>query len=175
MSLLLPGAREQLGETPPESVELEVCSRRRSRLVRRWAVRIVGGLVAFLAIAVVLPPALGFSRHTVTDDAMSGTLERGSVVFARTQPVGDLEVGDIITFRPPTDGRDDVVTRRIVEIDSGLIRTGQDSTGEVDPWALSFEQLTRERAVLDIPYAGYVYDGLSRAARAVARRLPAIG
>lgn len=153
-------------------MQLEVCSRRRSRLRRRWARRAGGVLVAFLALAFVLPPALGLSRHTVTDDAMSGTLERGSVVFAKSQPVGDLEVGDIITYRVPIDSGAELVTRRIFDIKSGLIWTSRDSTGEVDPWTLSFDQLTQERAVLDIPYAGYVYDAVSRAVKKVWNLLP---
>ena len=165
MPTLLPGARDEPATTPPESMQLEVCSRRRSRLRRRWAGRVGSGLVAFLALAFVLPPAFGLSRHTVTDDAMSGTMERGSVVFAKSQPVGDLEVGDIITYRVPVDSGAGLVTRRIFDIQSGLIWTSRDSTGEVDPWTLSFDQLTQERAVVDIPYAGYVYDTLSRGAR----------
>ncbi|UUZ60140.1 hypothetical protein [Nocardioides sp. B-3] len=156
----------------PPSQCPEVCSRRRSLRRRRWARRVVAGLGAFTAPAFVLPPAVGLSRHTVTDDAMSGTMERGSVVFAKSQPVGDLEVGDIITYRVPTDPRQDLVTRRIVDIRSGLIWTSRDSTGEIDPWTLSFDQQTRDRAVVDIPYAGYVYDAVSRSVKKARNLLP---
>lgn len=116
--------------------------------------------MAFLALAFVLPPAFGLSRHTITDDSMSGTIERGSVVFAKSRPVSDLEIGDIIIYRHPS--ADDIVTRRIHDIGSGLIFTRRDSTGEIDPWTLSFDQMTQEQAVVDIPFAGYVYDAVSR-------------
>lgn len=165
MPSLSSGERDEPAAAPPEPLQLEVCSRRRSRLVRRWALRVVGGLVAFLAVAFVLPPAFGLSRHTITDDAMSGTMERGSAVFAKSQPVGDLEIGDVISYRVPSDTGEELVTRRIFDIKQGVIWTSRDSTGEIDPWTLSSSQLTQERAVVDIPYAGYVYDAVSRGPR----------
>lgn len=128
--------------------------------------------MAFVALAFVLPPAFGLSRHTMTDDAMSGTMGRGSVVFAKSQPVSDLEIGDIITYLVPAESGEQLVTRRIFDIQSGVIWTSRDSTGEIDPWTLSFDQMTQERAVVDIPYAGYVYDAVSRAVKKAWNLLP---
>ena len=117
-------------------------------------------VLALLALAVVLPPAFGLSHHTVTDDAMSGTLERGSVVFARPRPVADLEIGDVITYPHPAKPGE-LITRRIAYIEAGAIWTSSDRAGALDPWTLTLDQATQARAVADIPYAGYVYDALA--------------
>ena len=146
---------------PTESLELTVCSRRRSR---RWLRRAAGGVLALLVLAFVLPPAFGLSHSTVTDDAMSGTIERGSVVFAKARPVADLEIGDVITYPHPAKPGE-LVTRRIAAIDAGMIWTSSDSTGALDPWTLPLDQATQALAVIDIPYAGYVYDALTGGAR----------
>jgi signal peptidase I len=171
MPSLLLGERDEPDATPAESVELAVCSRRRPHRARRWALRSVVGLGAFLALANLLPLAFGLTRYTVTDDAMSGTIDRGSLVFAKSLPVVDLEVGDVITYaHPATSG--ELVTRRIADIDGGVIWTRSDRTGAIDPWTLSIDRATQQRAVADIPYAGYVYDAVANGARELWARLP---
>jgi signal peptidase len=160
----------QLGECdgPPlrltKSLELTVCSRRRSR---RWMLHAATGVFAFLVLALVLPPAFGLSHHTVRDDAMSGTMGRGSVVFAEALPVADLEIGDVVIYPHPKSG--ELITRRIAAIDAGTTWTRSDSTGALDPWTLTLDQATQARAVAAIPYAGYVYDALAGGARLLRR------
>ncbi len=147
------------------TLELTVCSRRRFRRTRRWTFNATGGLIVLLVLAFVLPPAFGLSRYTVTDDAMSGTVERGSAVFARSLPVADLRVGDVITYpHPSTSG--ELITRRIADIEGGVIWTRSDSSA-IDPRPLTPDQSTRARAVFDVPLAGYAYDALSGGARLV--------
>lgn len=148
------------------SLELTVCSRRRSR---RWIFNVAGGLLALLVLAFVLPPAFGLSRCTVSDDAMSGTMERGSAVFSKSLPVADLEIGDVITYPSPSTSGPELVTRRIAGIEAGVIWTRSDSTGALDPWTLTPEQSTQARAVADVPYVGYAYDAVSGSARVLWR------
>jgi len=131
-------------------------------------VRAAGGVLAFLVLAVVLPPAFGLSHHTVTDDAMSGTLERGSVVFVKPLPVADLEIGDVITYPHPARSGE-LITRRIAFIEAGVIWTSSDSTGALDPWHLTLDRATQARAVADVPYAGYAYDALASGHRLLRR------
>lgn len=154
--------REQEGSAlrPTGSLELTVCSRRRSR---RWMLQAASGVLAFLVLALVLPPAFGLSHHTVTDDAMSGTMDRGSVVFAKSQPVADLEIGDVIVYPHPTSG--ELITRRIAAIEAGVIWTRGDGTGALDPWTLTLDRPTQARAVAHVPYAGHVYDALAGGSR----------
>ncbi len=144
------------------ALELAVRSRRRGRRARRWGRRAIVGTLVLVVLAFALPSALGLARYTVPDDAMSGTLERGSVVFTESRPVPDLEIGDIITYAHPSqDGRGEPITRRIARIQDGLIWTRSDRTGEVDPWTITLEEAARARAVLDDPYPRYVYRELA--------------
>jgi signal peptidase len=128
---------------------------------------------AFLVLALALPPAFGLSHHTVTDDAMSGTMQRGSVVFAKSLPVADLEIGDVVIYPHPKSG--EPITRRIAAIDGGVTWTRGDSTGALDPWTLTLDQATQARAVAAVPYAGYVYDALASGSKLLRRALSGLG
>ena len=65
---------------------------------------------------------------------MAPAIERGALVLERDVPIGDLEIGDVITFVPPaTSGIAGPVTRRIVEIDGSQLRTKADASPEADP------------------------------------------
>lgn len=148
-------------QSPTMSLELPVRSRRRSRRVRRSIAHAVSSLLALVVVAFVLPPAFGLSRSTVTDDDMAGTIDRGSAVFAKPRPVADLKVGDVITYPVPSASGSRLVTRRIADIEAGVIWTRGDSTGAPDPRTLTAEQSTEARAaVMHVPYAGYAYDAL---------------
>ena len=54
-----------------------------------------------LAGALLALPLAGYHRYVITGGSMGGTIERGSVVWAKAVPVADLRVGDVITYEPP--------------------------------------------------------------------------
>lgn len=160
--------------TPEESVrasrsftqplELIVISRGRWRRARRWFSRGCVALLALILLAFSVPAAFGLSHSTMADDAMSGSMGRGSVVFTKPCPVADLAIGDVITYRLPPDvdgaeGRQ--ITRRIADIRAGEIWTSSDRTGAIDPWTIGSGKAMQERAVGDVPYLGYLYDASS--------------
>ena len=82
-------------------------------------------------------------------------------MLAREVPTADLEVGDVITFRPPDGSSDERVTRRIVAIKDGVATTQADTTGSQDPWAVPLTSSSYARVWLGVPYIGYpfVMDG----------------
>ena len=43
----------------------------------------------------------GIQRYVIVSGSMTGTYDRGSVVFDQVVPVASLKVGDVITYRPP--------------------------------------------------------------------------
>ena len=43
----------------------------------------------------------GFQRYVITSGSMTGTYDRGSLVFDRVVPTSSLREGDVITFTPP--------------------------------------------------------------------------
>ena len=81
------------------------------------AITIAAIAACVVAALMFVPGVLGFDRYVITGGSMSGTFERGSLVFERKVPVADLKVGDIITYLPPADsGVSELVSHRILSI-----------------------------------------------------------
>jgi signal peptidase I len=151
----------------------------------RRAGRIASGaalVIAVLAALVVLAPALaGWERYSIVSGSMSGTYDRGSLVYAEVVPVEELRVGDVITYLPPPDaGPDHLVTHRIHSIerdDAGrpVYRTKGDANESADPWTFTLSEPTQARVRMGIPFAGHVLTALSRKdVRMAAIALPAL-
>lgn len=139
--------------------------------MRRLTTNFVGSLAiltAFgLAAIMLVPAALGFQRYVITTGSMTGAYDAGSLVFDKTVPVGDLRVGDVITYRPPADaGVPGLVTHRIAAItrdpDRRLsFQTKGDANGSADPWTFVPAQPTMNRVSHGIPELGRVYSFLN--------------
>ena len=134
-----------------------------------------------LAGLMILPWVFGYQRYVITSGSMTGTYDRGSVVFADVVPVSDLRVGDVITYTPPPgSGPDGLVTHRIVSIGADqfgrpLFQTKGDANEAADPWTFTLDEPTQARADFQIPYAGYVLSALSiREVRMFVIGLPAL-
>jgi signal peptidase len=134
-------------------------------------------VVAVVAAALLLPAALGLQRYVITGASMTGTIDRGSVIYARLVPVRALQVGDIVTFVPP--GQAKPITHRIVcimdKLGQHVFRTKGDFNQAVDPWAITFSQPRLAKCAYHIPYLGYFLGLLSvRSVRMVLIGLPAL-
>ncbi|WP_344045358.1 hypothetical protein [Nocardioides panacihumi] len=136
-------------------MELTPVLARPSLMGRLWPLVAVA-VFAPLALLVVLPSVLGLQRYVVTSDALGNSVPRGSLTFAESVPAPDIEVGDVITFRPPGTPADaPYVTRRVVRDTPDGILTSGDGTG-TDPWVLS-PTGRHSRVVAHIPYVGYPF------------------
>jgi len=118
---------------------------------RRRALRLLVVTAAVVSMALLLPPALGLGAHVVPDDAMAGTHARGSLVFDEQVPLGQLEVGDVVTFRVPDGG--ERVTRRVVSIGDDGVRTRGDAVAAADPWRVAPADV--ERVAFALPLLGW--------------------
>ena len=103
-------------------------------------------------------------RYVIVSGSMTGTYDRGSVVFDQVVPVASLKVGDVITYRPPAGaGPDHLVTHRIAAITTrpvGRARVPHQGRRErgrrpVDVHASRGPKQARVRA--GVPYVGYVH------------------
>ncbi|MET1060624.1 MAG: signal peptidase I [Nocardioides sp.] len=141
----------------------------------RWAVNVLCLVVMGLALAFLLPAAMGLQRYVIMGGSMEGTYDLGSVVFEESVPVSDLEVGDVITYVPPADsGINTLVTHRIVEIDGSTFRTQGDANADVDPWTFELNAATQNRVTASLPYVGYVFIALGdRSTRMAVIGIPA--
>lgn len=134
-----------------------------------------------LAAAILLPAALGYQRYVITGGSMTGTYDRGSIVYAREVPTASLRVGDVITYAPPPGaGPGGLVTHRIVWISRdrrgsrGFVTKG-DANAVRDPWRFTLTRPSQARAVFDVPYVGYALAVLGvREVRMLLIGLPAL-
>ncbi|WP_193610346.1 signal peptidase I [Nocardioides lijunqiniae] len=132
----------------------------RRTLSGRALMLLVLAVIGPVTLLALLPTTLGLERYVVATGAMDGGIDRGSVVLERVVPVSDLEVGDVITYRPPRSADvDELVTRRIVRIDGALLQTQGDALADPDPWLVPVAEAALPRVVLAIPYAGYPFLG----------------
>jgi signal peptidase len=136
------------------------------------------GAALALGLCVLVPALLGFQRYVITSGSMSGTYDRGSLVFDRVVATSSLKAGDVITFRPP--GQTGLVTHRILSVRSvrgqRVLRTKGDANREPDLWGpFALHGSKQARVAFHIPYVGYVLGGLSeRRVRMVVIGLPAL-
>jgi signal peptidase len=134
-----------------------------------------------LAGLMLLPGLLGYQRYVITSGSMTGTYDRGSIVFDDVVPVSDLHVGDAITYTPPPgSGPSGRITHRIVWIGSDqlgrrALRTQGDANQSADPWTFTLDGPTQARVAFHVPYVGYVLSALAiRQARMLLIGLPAL-
>jgi signal peptidase len=137
------------------------------RVVRKVLSGIIVAAGLCLAATMLLPVAFGYQRYVITSGSMTGTYDRGSIVFDKAVPTSDLQVGDVITYTPPaSSGVDGLITHRIVSIsdhgrDGVSYRTKGDANADPDPWRFQLDQPTQAKAAFSIPYLGYGIAALS--------------
>lgn len=150
----------------------------RARSVASWL--LIGGACA-LAAVMLLPAAFGYQRYVVTGGSMTGTIDRGSVVFDKPVPVRDLRVGDVITYKPPPGAHvTGLVTHRIVWAGrdphgNRSFRTKGDFNESADSWRFTLTAPTQARVAAHIPLIGYPLAALAtRRIRMFVIGLPAL-
>jgi signal peptidase len=141
-----------------------------TRVARRIGGHVVSLVLVLLTLAAVgyiAPTFFGYERYVLTGGSMTGTYDKGSIVFEKAVPIEELEVGDVITYQPPADaGTTDLVTHRITKIghdEAGtmVLRTQGDANPDPDPW--KFSLLDAEQPVVEhgVPYAGWALIALA--------------
>ena len=150
----------------------------------RRVIRVVTTLLLaagmLLGAVLVLPALAGYQRYVIVSGSMTGTYDRGSVVFDRVVATSTLRVGDVITYRPPADsGIDHLITHRIHAIATHdgvrVYRTQGDANPVADPWTFTLPNPTQARASFHVPYAGFAVAALSdRRVRMLVVGLPAL-
>lgn len=137
------------------------------RRVARWAANLAIVAVIVGCAAWIVPSAFGYSRYIITGGSMTGTYDKGSVVFEEKVPVADLEVGDVITYLPPAEsGLTTLVTHRIVDMQPAqgggvLFTTKGDHNPSADPW--HFLLLDNKQPVVrfGVPHVGWAFIALA--------------
>lgn len=112
-------------------------------------------LIIPLAAAFVIPKAAGLTPYIVKSGSMEPAIGTGAVIFVNT---GDKNVrtGDIVTYRlGGTEGRETLVTHRIVGMENGMYITKGDANDGRDQYLVAEEQLVGTY-LYQIPKIGYL-------------------
>ena len=151
-----------------------------ARRVFRAASALLLAAGMLLGALLVLPALAGYQRYVIVSGSMTGTYDRGSVVFDRVVPTSRLAAGDVITYRPPAaSGVDHLITHRIqaITVHDGVrvYRTKGDANPTADPWTFTLPKPTQARVSFHVPYAGFAVAALSdRRLRMLVVGLPAL-
>ena len=138
-----------------------------ARRALRWAGAVATVLCLVLAAILLIPAALGYQRYVIVSGSMTGTYDRGSIVYDKEVPVADLRVGDPITYQPPANASPEkLVTHRIVWIGANkqgheTFRTKGDANETADPWTFTLDKPEQAKVAFSVPYVGYLLAGLS--------------
>ena len=151
------------------------------RQAGRWACGTALLAAVIVAMLVLLPSLFGWQRYAIVSGSMTGTYDRGTLVLDEVVPVADLEVGDVITYLPPSGaGPDHLITHRIAWIGKDqtgarIFRTKGDANQVADPWTFRLSQPTQARVRFGVPHVGRVLWALSRKdVRMIIIALPAL-
>ena len=130
------------------------------------ALLVTAGLL--LGALLIAPSLLGWERYVLVSGSMTGTYDRGSLVFDEIVPTKSLKVGDVITYKPPAgSGPHDIVTHRIAKISTDpksgerIYRTKGDANTVVDPWTFMLQDDQQARVKLGVPYVGFALAALA--------------
>ncbi len=136
-------------------MEITAVPAQRAHAPRPWTLLALV-LLTPVTILAILPTMLGFERYVVSNDSMGGDLARGTMVFEQRVPVGDLEVGDVVTYARASDGH--LVTHRVSALGPGFVRTQADRRAMPDSGSIDTrEQTTLPRVVLAVPFVGHAF------------------
>ena len=139
--------------------------------------RRVGSAIAALLVAagllfgalLIAPSLLGWERYVIVSGSMTGTYDRGSLVFDEVVPVKSLKVGDVITYRPPSGvGPEGLVTHRIAKIGKDpktgerFFRTKGDANKAADPWTFRLPGKEQARVKVGVPHVGFALAALAQ-------------
>jgi len=113
----------------------------------KWVLTIVLGLVVLI---LTLPLFTPYRIMVVLSGSMAPTLRPGDAVLIRSGATS-IHEGDIVTFQ--REGQ--LVTHRVVEVESAQLVTRGDANNATDPWTVPISAV-EGIYVLRLPFLGYL-------------------
>lgn len=128
------------------------------------AVKIVQGMITFLLVAVVavllvlffIPQCMGYQPYNIQTASMTPKYPVGSMIYVKSTPLEDLNVGDVITYRTSSEGGW-IVTHRLAQIDreTGTLVTKGDANNTEDG-SISYTSVIGKATNFSIPLLGKI-------------------
>ncbi len=129
-----------------------------ARAVTAGVLWTVGGVLFGICMAVTIPFFFGIKSLTVLSGSMEPTIHVGDIVVVRQIPAVEARIGDIVTFRDPTD-RNKLITHRVrsITISNGSVRfeTKGDANTSIEQWKIPRDG-TIGLVMYRVPRLGYV-------------------
>ncbi|MDI6822441.1 MAG: signal peptidase I [Actinomycetota bacterium] len=132
----------------------------------KWSIISLIILVFLLAVASVftrlksfesLPSVKGYRPLVVLGGSMEPAIKVGSIAMVKTISPSDVEIGDIITYKTPTNPRT-YTTHRVIKISKRhgnlYFKTKGDANEDPDRWTITSADVLG-KVTLTIPYFGY--------------------
>ncbi|MFZ8765712.1 signal peptidase I [Enterococcus diestrammenae] len=112
-------------------------------------------LMAIVLLVTLIPHLFGLNIAVIRDNAMQGSLPNGSLIFVKTTPVAEIQVGDLITYYRGEG--EDILTRRVVAMDSHrqTFYTKGDRNSQAEEGSVDQSQLIGQ-PTFHLPYFGLV-------------------
>jgi signal peptidase I len=126
-----------------------------ARTIAIWSGASVATVLVILALVFF---SHGGRWFIVETPSMGTTAPVGTLVLTTPVKASQLQVGDVITFHPPTEPKA-VYTHRIVAITDRGIATRGDINGATDPWALTQKDLIGQATTI-VPRLGWLIRAL---------------
>jgi signal peptidase I len=154
-------ARHAVAPAAPVAVTASAEADRPSVLQRLAS--LLGTVFMVLAVVAVLffaigPRFFGYQTATMLTGSMAPEIVPGDVVVTTLQPVGEIAVGDVISYHIPVEDHR-VETHRVVEVIRGAdgttaVRTKGDANESVDPWLATLDGDSVYEVAAVIPQVG---------------------
>jgi signal peptidase len=117
------------------------------------------GLAILVLVLVGLLPHTGWYRtETVLSGSMRPTFAPGDLIVVTPERVGDVRVGQMISYHVPV-GDHHVQTHRVIAVvrrnDQTLVRTKGDANNAADPWLARLHGGTAWQVRAVVPKAGW--------------------
>jgi signal peptidase I len=129
-----------------------------ARIVGTAALWAIGGVLFGVCMAVTLPFFFGIKSLTVLSGSMEPTIHVGDIVVVRQIAALDARVGDVVTFRDPSNP-DKLVTHRVREISIAdgkvAFETKGDANTSTERWKIANDG-TIGLVMYRVPKLGYV-------------------
>ena len=120
--------------------------------VIKWvSISVLSLVLAGLAFLFFAP---GYNLYLVRSESMRPTIDMGDLIITRppNNPIKEeVKPGTIITYRYSNE----LITHRVLSIDSNNLVTKGDATEDPDPWTINFSNI-EGIYMFRIPNAGYV-------------------
>ena len=145
---------------PPGPTPAELLALWRSIQPVTNALAVLAALVLFVALALaIVPQAFGMETLVVSGGSMGSSIGNGSIVVARWIDAEDVEPGDVIVARRPSEaGESSRVVHRVVAVEridgETVIRTKGDANSAEDPGSYVLPPRVPTPLYI-IPYLGY--------------------